>query len=117
MDAIVPFLLIVGFFAASLGCCVWLAVHVRRRGTAGGAISAAMASYDEAFKVTSHESYYEIQALTQRKAPLLSPDEEWRTERGAAGRLGSRDRPLAVRPRRLRRGLGRRIARLGRRGR
>lgn len=62
----------------------WPAVLARRRGTVGSAISAAMASHDEAFRVTAHDSRYEIQTQAQRKTPILSPDGHWRPSQGPA---------------------------------
>ncbi|MFF6786658.1 hypothetical protein [Streptomyces sp. NPDC012510] len=108
MDAFLPFLMSMGGFAAVLGFFVWLAVRIRRRGLAGGAISAALASYEEAFRVTAHESHVEIRAQAERRAPLLSPDDHW--GRGPGG-TGPRDaeaaRPSQSRARRSRRGLRR----------
>ncbi|MEU6734507.1 hypothetical protein ABZ929_15085 [Streptomyces physcomitrii] len=75
MDKVWPFLVVLGSFAVVLGAFARLAVHVRHRGSAGAGISAALASYDEAFRATAHDSHYEIQAQSQRKAPLLSPDD------------------------------------------
>ncbi|WP_326613312.1 hypothetical protein [Streptomyces scopuliridis] len=50
----------------------------------------AMASYDEAFYGTAHESHYEIQAQAERKTPVPSPDDPFRLSRGAPGRPGRR---------------------------
>ncbi|MFM9370796.1 hypothetical protein [Streptomyces sp. Da 82-17] len=113
---VLPLLIIGAGMLAFLGGCVWLAVHVRRRGAAGGAVSAAMAAYDEAFKVTSYEAHVEVQAQARRKSPLLSPDEDWRPAPRPAGPAGPADaggsRPRRVRARRgLLRGLRRRTAR------
>ncbi|WP_269785627.1 hypothetical protein [Streptomyces buecherae] len=44
MDAFLPYLILVGGLAAVLGSLTWLASHIRRRGLAGGAVSAALAS-------------------------------------------------------------------------
>ncbi|AYN32586.1 hypothetical protein DUI70_2083 [Streptomyces albus] len=86
MDKVWPFLVVLGSFAVVLGALARLAVHVRRRGSAGAGIGAALASYDEAFRATAHDSHYEIQAQSERKAPLLSPDD------------GPGRRPSPVRP-------------------
>ncbi|MGW8397727.1 hypothetical protein ACWGLP_13705 [Streptomyces lydicus] len=115
MSALLPPLLIAGGFAAVLACLAWLARYVRRRGAAGAGVGAAMATYDEAFRVTAHESHHEIRAQAERKAPLLSPDDHWRPGDGPAGRAGAGRRPLPA-PRRGRGGL-RRLARRVRRGR
>ena len=39
---------------------------VRRRGSAGSAISAAMAAYDEAMHSTAHDTFVEVQAQKDR---------------------------------------------------
>ncbi|MGW1075808.1 hypothetical protein [Streptomyces sp. NPDC002537] len=80
MSDLLPILGIFGGFAAVLAGFVWLAFRVRRRGTAGAAVTAALASWEEAYRVTSHESYWEIkaQAQAQRQLPLQSPDGHWR---------------------------------------
>lgn len=109
MGAHLPFLIVVGGLAAVLGLFTWLAAHVRRRGLAGGAMGAALASYEEAFRITAHESHAEVLAQTRRKAPLLSPDHEWHPAGKAAA-------PLRPRTPRTRRGLGRWGERLRRGG-
>ncbi|MGJ3560088.1 hypothetical protein ACR6C2_21780 [Streptomyces sp. INA 01156] len=60
MDALMPFLILAGSLSAVLGFFAWLAARIRRRGLAGGAMSAAMASYEEAFRITAHEAHVEI---------------------------------------------------------
>ncbi|MEV5595209.1 hypothetical protein [Streptomyces sp. NPDC052496] len=117
MDATLPSLLIIGFFAAALGCFAWLAVHIRRRGLAGGAMSAALASYEEAFRTTAHASQVEIRAQAERKAPALSPGRHWGRSPGGSGPVGTAERQPSRQPaRRSRRGIGRWADRL-RRGR
>lgn len=74
MDVFLPFLILIGALAVVLGFFTWLASRVRRRGLAGGGMSAALASYEEAFRATAHQSYIEVQAQAERKAPLLLPD-------------------------------------------
>ncbi|MFC5805534.1 hypothetical protein [Streptomyces formicae] len=108
MREYLPLLMLAGALAAVLGCFAWLATRVRRRGTGGAAVRAAMASYDEAFRVTAHESYYEIQAQQERKAPLLSPD----VHRHPSGPPTGRPPTAHPRPRRGRRGLRRLLRRL-----
>ncbi|MFG3141502.1 hypothetical protein ACGFZA_35470 [Streptomyces sp. NPDC048211] len=107
MDELLSFLVFAGALAAVLGSFAWLAARVRRRGLAGSAMRAAMASYDEAFRVTAHDSYYEIQAQVERQAPMASPDDPWRPARdrpaGGPGAGSSRTRG----PRRPLRGLRR----------
>ncbi|MBP5941341.1 hypothetical protein [Streptomyces acidiscabies] len=77
MGAILPLLCI----AAVLGLFALLARRIRRRGLAGGALSAALASYEEAFRATSYASHVEIQVQTDRKEPIPTPD-RWRTRWG-----------------------------------
>ncbi|MBO8193901.1 hypothetical protein ITI46_19855, partial [Streptomyces oryzae] len=84
MDALLPFLVVFAVLAAVLGSFTWLASHIRRRGPAGGAMSSALASFEEGFRITAHEAHHEIRAQTQRKAPLLSPDDTWQRPRPAA---------------------------------
>jgi len=111
MDAFMPYLLLIGGLAAVLGFFTWLATRIRRRGLAGGAMSAALASYEEAFRVTAHESHVEIVAQAERRAPLLSPDDHW--GRSHAGEAGTDGRPaMQPRPRRSRGSLGRWVDRL-----
>jgi hypothetical protein len=78
MSVLVPYLLLVGGLAAVMGGFAWLAVVIRRRGVAGSAMRAAMASYDEAFRVTAHESYYEVRAQADRGEPGGAPGDPWR---------------------------------------
>jgi hypothetical protein len=107
-DVFLPFLILIGGLAVVLGFLAWLAARIRRRGLAGGALSAALASYEEAFRVTAHESHVEIRAQAERKAPILSPDDHWGRGPGETGQVRAADRRLRQpRPRRSRRGLGR----------
>ncbi|MEU2024992.1 hypothetical protein ABZ565_23040 [Streptomyces sp. NPDC016469] len=78
MAPFLPLLVSVGALAAVMGSLSWPAVRVRGRGLAGSAMRGALASYDEAFRVTAHESYYEIRAQANRRAPMASPDDAWR---------------------------------------
>ncbi|TXS34882.1 hypothetical protein [Streptomyces sp. OR43] len=106
MDELLPFLVFAGALAAVLGGFALLASRVRRRGLAGAAMRAAMASYDEAFRVTAHDSYYEIQAQVERQAPMASPDDPWRPLRDrpdSRPEAGSARRTRTSRPRRRRR--------------
>ncbi|MFI9584936.1 hypothetical protein ACIHCQ_24510 [Streptomyces sp. NPDC052236] len=75
-----------------------------------------MASYDEAFRVTAHESHYEIKAQAERQVPMASPDDLWRPNGGEAGRqLGAAGRrPLRRQSGRVRRNLRRRVVHLWR---
>jgi len=82
MGQLLPLLIVLAVFTVVLGLFVALARHIRRRGTAGGALRGALAAHDEAFHGTAADSYYEIQVQTDRKAPL--PDDRWR-RRGRDG--------------------------------
>lgn len=107
MSDLLPLLVIVCALVVVMALFGWLASHVRRRGTAGAAVTAALASYDEAFRVTAHDAHHEIRAQADRKAPLLSPDHPWESGRGAG------PSPWEG-PRRRRPGLRRRAGRLWR---
>lgn len=76
-----PYLVFVGGLVVVLGGFTWLAVIIRRRGVAGSAMRAAMASYDEAFRVTAHESYYEVRAQADRREPVGAPGDPLRRRR------------------------------------
>lgn len=107
MDTLLPLLMIVGCLAVVMGFFGWLALLVRRRGTAGAGITAAMASYDEALRVTAHDAHYEIQAAAERQLPLPSPDDPaGRDVADGSSYARPRRRPAARRPSVLRR-LGR----------
>ncbi|MDT7839710.1 hypothetical protein [Streptomyces justiciae] len=113
MDAFMPYLILIGGLVAALGFFTWLASRIRRRGLAGGAMSAALASYEEAFRITAHESHVEIAAQAERRAPLLSPDDHWRRSPGGAGEEDTEGRSrMRPRPRRSRRSLGRWVDRV-----
>lgn len=75
METLLPPLVIVGCLVAVMALFGRLAVLVKRRGTAGAGITAAMAAYDEAFRVTAHDAHYEIQARAERRIPLPAPDD------------------------------------------
>lgn len=114
MDELVPFVIMVGGLVAVLGFFVRLAVRVRSRGLAGGAVNAALASYEEAFRATSHAAHVEIQVQTERKAPLLAPDDHWDRSEGRVGTPGTRTRRAPVtRPGRPRGALRRWAGRFG----
>jgi hypothetical protein len=72
-----PYSILIGGLATVLGFFSWPASRIRRRGLAGGPMSAALASYEEAFRITAHESHVEITAQAELKGPLLSPDGHW----------------------------------------
>ncbi|MER5367635.1 hypothetical protein [Streptomyces sp. NPDC002722] len=112
MDEVVPLLVMVAALAVVMGFFTWLAVVARRRGVAGSALSAALASYNEAYQGTAHQAYHEIRARAERQVPVLSPDGGWRPPPPGAEGV-RRGRPPTRRPLR---GLRRRFGRL-RRGR
>lgn len=95
MDVFLPFLISAGVLAVVLGFFGWPAARIRRRGLAGGAMSAALASYEEAFRATVHGCYIESRVQAERRAPLLSPDDHRGRTPGeaAARRRGTADRP------------------------
>ncbi|MEU1201591.1 hypothetical protein ABZ446_35960 [Streptomyces sp. NPDC005813] len=109
MHAVLPFLILLAGLAAVLGALTLLASRIRRRGLAGGAVSAALASYEEAFRVTAHEAHVEIRAQRERKAPLLSPDDHWRRTPSDATHVSAEEGASLRRARahRSRRGLRR----------
>lgn len=120
MGGFLPLLIVVGCLAAVMAALGLLAARVRRRGTAGAAIGAALASYEEAFRTTSYAAHQEIRAQADRQVPLPSPDGDRRHAPAAYGagragnaatgrparprRSGTRRRAYGLRPRRPRRG-------------
>ncbi|GLP65655.1 hypothetical protein TUSST3_22750 [Streptomyces sp. TUS-ST3] len=76
MGPLLPLVIVVGALVVVLGLFAALAGHVRRRGTAGGALRGALAAHDEAFHGTAADSYHEIQVQTDRRTPL--PDDRWK---------------------------------------
>ena len=68
-------LLFIGGLGATLGTLLLLAVLARRHGTAGPALGAAMAAYDEAMHSTAYTSFVEVQAQDERKLPLTAADD------------------------------------------
>ncbi|WP_405770472.1 hypothetical protein OG539_37870 [Actinacidiphila glaucinigra] len=106
MDDLLGCLILAAVLAVIMGAFAWLARVIRRRGVAGHAVAAALASYEEAFRVTSYEAHQEIRVQAGRKLPLESPDDPWRPARPA----------LAARPAaRSARGPRRSVRRLRRR--
>ncbi|RPF32105.1 hypothetical protein [Streptomyces sp. TLI_185] len=74
MDALLPYLVLAGGLAVVMAAFTWLALRIRRRGTAGGGLGGALAAYEEAFRATSHAAHHEIRAQADRKTPTGSPD-------------------------------------------
>lgn len=116
MGDVLPLLAIFGGLATVLTALVWLARHVRRRGTAGAAVGAALASWEEAWRVTAHESHWEIKAQAERQAPVLSPDSYWPNSRHEARPSGRSRGPSVSGPGRGSMGLRRRVQRWRQRG-
>lgn len=100
-----PYLVLIGCLAVVLGFLTWLKGVIRRRGTAGSALRGALASYEEAMRITAHDSHHEIRAQADRRAPVFSPgDPRWTghgTTDGAAGPARSSRRRGGGRLRRL----------------
>lgn len=95
MGPLLPYLVLAACLAAIMGLFAWLATVIRRRGVAGSAVRAAMASYEEAFQVTAHDAHYEILAQAERTMPVMAPDDPWRSARdgGVSRRVPSKRRP------------------------
>ncbi|MGI5254968.1 hypothetical protein [Actinacidiphila glaucinigra] len=102
MDDLLGCLVLAAVLAVIMGAFAWLARVIRRRGVAGHAVAAALASYEEAFRVTSYEAHQEIRTQAGRKLPLESPDDPWRPARPARAAARSARRPSGW-ARRLRR--------------
>lgn len=69
-------LLVVAGVAVVMTGLALLAVRIRRRGSAGPAIGAAMAAYDEAMHTTAHSTFVEVQTQKDRAIPIPAPDGE-----------------------------------------
>ena len=74
MDLILIAAVIVGCAAAMVGLAL-VARRIRRSGTAGPAIGAAMAAYDEAMHASAHQTFVEVEAQRDRKHAIPSPDD------------------------------------------
>ncbi|WP_037804766.1 hypothetical protein [Streptomyces sp. NRRL F-5135] len=109
MAEVVPYLVATGCLAVVVGFLTWLKGVIRRRGLAGAALQGALASYEEAMRITSHDSHHEIRAQVDRRAPIASPDDPRWTGRERAG-YGARPQRSA---RRRRTRLWRRLRREG----
>ncbi|MFF8651410.1 hypothetical protein ACF06D_24640 [Streptomyces griseoluteus] len=77
MEVWVPYLILCGGPAVVPGALTGLALHVRRRGGAGG----VPAAYEEAFRATGHAAYQKIRAEAERKTPADSPGGPFRRTR------------------------------------
>ncbi|WP_216725738.1 hypothetical protein [Streptomyces sp. CNQ-509] len=69
MGDVVPYLAAGGCLLAVMGFLTWLKGVVRRRGLAGSAMRGALAAYEEAMRVTAHDSHHEVRAAAERQAP------------------------------------------------
>lgn len=58
--------LVVAAVALVMAGLAFLAIRIRRTGTAGPAIGAAMAAYDEAVHSTAYDTFVEVQAQEDR---------------------------------------------------
>ncbi|MET9877178.1 hypothetical protein ABZZ36_21475 [Actinacidiphila glaucinigra] len=74
MDDLLGCLILAAVLAVIMGAFAWLARVIRRRGVAGHAVAAALASY---------EAHQEIRTQAGRKLPLESPDDPWHPARPA----------------------------------
>jgi hypothetical protein len=73
MVDVVMTLSVIAGIAVVVVALVFVAIRVRRRGTAGPAISAAMAAYDEAMHSSAHDTFVEVQAQRDRKIAIPAP--------------------------------------------
>lgn len=83
MEDLLGCLILAAVLAAIMSALGRLARVLRRRGVAGHAVAAALASYEEAFRVTSYEAHQEIRVQAERRVPFEAPDEPWRPARAA----------------------------------
>jgi hypothetical protein len=73
VDAILPYVVLAAGLALTMGLFAGLARRARRRGVAGAAIRAALASWEEVWRSTSYRSHHEIQAQSRRRTPIPAP--------------------------------------------
>ncbi|WP_181788881.1 hypothetical protein [Streptomyces phytophilus] len=78
MGDVVPYLVLAGCLLAVTGFLTWLKNVLRRRGQAGSAMLGALAAYEEAMRVTAHDSHHEVRAQADRKAPAGTPGDPLR---------------------------------------
>lgn len=74
MDALMPYLVVVGCLGLVMASFAGFARLIRRRGSAGGGLGGALAAYEEAFRATGHASHYELRAQAERGDAVESPD-------------------------------------------
>ncbi|WP_208322719.1 MULTISPECIES: hypothetical protein [unclassified Salinibacterium] len=75
MTSVLLSLLMVACGAVAMVGFALLAIRVRRRGSAGPALGAAMAAYDEAMHSTAYDTFVEVQAQADRTIPVAAPDD------------------------------------------
>ncbi|AUH39002.1 hypothetical protein [Streptomyces sp. CMB-StM0423] len=73
MGEVVPYLVVGGCLLAVTGFLTWVKGVVRRRGLAGSAMRGALAAYEEAMRVTAHDSHHEVRAAAERQVPAGTP--------------------------------------------
>jgi hypothetical protein len=79
-------LLVVAAVALVMVGLAFLAIRVRRNGSAGPAVGAVMAAYDEAMHSTAYDTFVELQAQEDRTIPMPAPDHPvTRTRRSVDG--------------------------------
>ncbi len=97
MGDVVPYPVLCGCLLAVTGFFTWVKRVIRRRGAAGSAMRGALAAYEEAMRVTAHESHHEVRVAADRRAEAGGPgDPRWTP--GVTG--GPRRRPGRGRVRR-----------------
>jgi hypothetical protein len=70
-----PYLIAALALTITLAAFTGLARWSRRRGTAGTAVTSAMAAYNEAFHTTAYATHQEQQSAATRQAQQGSPDD------------------------------------------
>jgi len=74
--AIAVALVVVIAVTGAMAGLAWIARRARRIGTAGQAIAAAMAAYDEAMHVTAFEASVEVRRADERGAAVVTPADD-----------------------------------------
>ncbi|MFF0724525.1 hypothetical protein [Streptomyces sp. NPDC004134] len=81
MGEFVPYLVAGGCLLAVMCVLTWFKGVVRRRGLAGSAMRGALAAYEEAMRVTAHDSHHEVRAAAERQARAGAPGDPHRRVR------------------------------------
>lgn len=79
-DILIGLLVVVAVALVMVGLA-FLAIRIRRSGSAGPAVGAAMAAYDEAMHSTAYDTFVEVQAREDRKIPMPAPDDPLKRNR------------------------------------